>query len=84
MAIDNGAEKKPAETGNASSDVEQKVVALAEQIGWFLGTVQAKADGWLERETLARNVSRIRDRASEVSRTRGRFRSCRSHFRNSP
>ena len=49
-----------------STEVEAKVVALAEQIGWFLGTVQAKADGWLEDERLTRNVGRIRDGASEL------------------
>ena len=49
-----------------ATEVEAKVVALAEQLGWFLGTVQAKADGWLEHETLTRNVGRIRDGASEL------------------
>ncbi|OFW40203.1 MAG: hypothetical protein A3J29_08515 [Acidobacteria bacterium RIFCSPLOWO2_12_FULL_67_14b] len=60
MAISN--EKK------ASTDVvvEQKVVALAEQIGWFLGTVQAKAEGWLDREKLSQQVVRIRDGAAEL------------------
>ena len=60
MAISN--EKK------ASTDVvvEQKVVALAEQIGWFLGTVQAKAEGWLDREKLSQQVVRIRDGAVEL------------------
>lgn len=57
--------KRPA-GGNASKDVEAKVVALAEQLGWFLGRVQAKADGWLENETLRAQVSQIRDGAAEL------------------
>ena len=46
--------------------VEGKVVALAEQLGWFLGTVQNKAEGWLDREALNTHVTRIRDGASEL------------------
>lgn len=46
--------------------VEQKVVALAEQLGWVLGTVQAKADGWLDRERLRKELGRIRDGAAEL------------------
>ena len=57
--------KRPA-GGTASKDVEAKVVALAEQLGWFLGRVQAKADGWLENETLRAQVSQIRDGAAEL------------------
>lgn len=45
---------------STGDDVEQKVVALAEQLGWFLGTVQAKADGWLDRTALRKEVRRIR------------------------
>ena len=36
----------------AAQDVESGVVKLAGQIGYFVGTVQHKADGWLESETL--------------------------------
>ena len=46
--------------------VEQKVVALAEQLGGFLGTVRAKADGWLDREALLKEVGRIRDGAADL------------------
>ena len=52
------------------------VIALAEQLGSFLGRVQKKADGWLENEALATQVSQIRDGADPVveageSRRRG-------------
>jgi hypothetical protein len=66
------AERKSARTdqsaaGETRSDVvEQKVVELAEQLGWFLGTVRAKADGWLDRESLRKELGRIRDGAAEL------------------
>jgi hypothetical protein len=48
------------------SVIEQKVVAFAEQLGWLLGTVQAKADGWLDRKTLSKEIGRIRDSAADL------------------
>ena len=53
---------KPA-TGDV---VEQKVVALAEQLGWFLGKVQAKADDWLENEAVKKQLGQIRDGAADL------------------
>jgi hypothetical protein len=46
--------------------LEQKVVAFAEQLGWLVGTVQAKTEGWLDRKTLSEQVSRIRDSAADL------------------
>src|SRR6266550_3120904 len=46
--------------------LEQKVVALAEQLGRFVGIVQAKTEGWLDREALSEQVSRIRDSAADL------------------
>ena len=51
---------------NTNQNVEPMVIALAEQLGSFLGRVQKKADGWLENETLASQVSQIRDGAAEL------------------
>ena len=48
------------------SAVEERVIALAEQLGRFIGTVQRKADGWLDRKTLNDQVTRIRDEASSL------------------
>lgn len=51
----------------ATADVvEQKVVELAEQLGWFLGKVQAKADGWLENEAVQKQLGQIRDGAADL------------------
>ena len=64
MAVRKAARKS--ESVPTRDAVEQKVVALAEQLGWVLGTVQAKADGWLDRGTLQRELGRIRDGAAEL------------------
>ena len=54
-------------TAPATNDaVERKVVALAEQIGGFLGTVRGKAEGWLDRDVLLKEVARIRDGAADL------------------
>jgi hypothetical protein len=49
-----------------TQSVEPMVIALAEQLGSFMGRVQKKADGWLENETLATQVSQIRDGAAQL------------------
>lgn len=54
--------KKQAKSG----DTEAKVIALAEQLGWFLGTVQSKAEGWLDRDVLRKEVAKIRDGATQL------------------
>lgn len=62
MAVSKAAGKKPSDGG----DTEAKVVALAEQLGWFLGTVQGKAEGWLSSDKLRDEVVRIRDGAAQL------------------
>jgi hypothetical protein len=55
----------PATSGNPSGDaIELRVVALAEQLGRLIGTVQAKADGWMDAPGLQKQVTRIRDGAA--------------------
>jgi len=67
MAARKATKSNRSEAAKATSDgVEQKVVALAEQVGGFLGTVRAKADGWLDREALLKEVGRIRDGAADL------------------
>ena len=46
--------------------MEQKVLAFAEQLGRMVGTIQRKADGWMDRETLNTQVASVRDRASQL------------------
>ena len=57
----------PVAAAAPSNDVvEEKLVAFAEQLGFMVGTVQAKTEGWLDREALASQIGRIRDSASEL------------------
>ena len=51
-------------TGNPG--LESGVVKLAEQLGWFVGTVQAKADGWLDSDVLKQQMTQIRDGAAQM------------------
>ena len=50
-------------TANA---VEQRVVAFAEQLGRLARTVQAKAEGWMDRDTLYRQIASVRDGAADL------------------
>ena len=51
---------------SADSAVEQTIVQCAEQLGRMIGTVQARADGWLDRKALEAQISSIRDAAADL------------------
>jgi len=57
----------PARSMSADT-MEQRVVAFAEQLGRLAGTVQARTEGWMDRETLSRQISSVRDAAVELLR----------------
>ena len=46
--------------------MERRVIAFAEQLGRMAGGVQAKADGWMDREALNDQLTRIRDGAADL------------------
>ncbi|HEY3044273.1 MAG TPA: hypothetical protein VGJ39_09620 [Vicinamibacterales bacterium] len=46
--------------------IEQRVIAFAEQLGRLVGTVQARADGWMDVPALQEQVTRIRDGAASL------------------
>ena|SRR5437870_2504863 len=46
--------------------LEQQVIAYAEQLGRLVGTVQAKAEGWLDRDALNEQITRVRDGATAL------------------
>jgi hypothetical protein len=46
--------------------MERRVVAFAEQLGRIAGTVQARTEGWMDRETLTTQVTKVRDAAAEL------------------
>jgi tripartite-type tricarboxylate transporter receptor subunit TctC len=50
----------------ATDPVEQRLVAFAEQLGRIVGTVQAQAEGWLDRRTLTEELTRIRDGPADL------------------
>ncbi|HZR23472.1 MAG TPA: hypothetical protein VFA59_07800 [Vicinamibacterales bacterium] len=50
----------------AQRDIEQRVVAFAEQLGWLVGAAQAKTEGWLEQAQMRDQLTRIRDAASDL------------------
>ena len=64
---------QPAMPGQATTSepgstdgLEGRLVEYAEQLGWVMGLVQAKAEGWLDRPALAENLTRIRDGAADL------------------
>ena len=67
MTMRKVTEKEQSEVLATSSDlVEEKLLAFAEQLGWFVGTVRAKAEGWLNRTMLTTEIGRIRDSATDL------------------
>ena len=69
---DNGTKRKSSGTATSASDattpdeMQQRVLAFAEQVGRIAGTLQAKAEGWMERETLNRQIASVRDVAANL------------------
>jgi hypothetical protein len=49
-----------------SDAMEQRVVAFAEQLGRIAGTVQARAEGWMDRDALNQQIASVRDSAAEL------------------
>ena len=47
-------------------NVEERVLALAHQLGRLIGTVERKAEGWLDSEALNKQVVQIRDSANAL------------------
>jgi len=55
------------EKSETTTDVmEQRVMAFAEQLGRIVGTIQAKTDGWMDRDTLNKQVASVRDEATRL------------------
>lgn len=46
--------------------MEERLMAFAEQLGRMVGTIQAKADGWMDRETLNKQIAGVRDDATRL------------------
>lgn len=46
--------------------MEERLFAFAEELGRIAGTIQAKAEGWLDSDTLKQQISSVRDGASHL------------------
>jgi hypothetical protein len=62
----NGTTTVDASGATTANAVEQRVVEFAEQLGRIAGTVQAKAEGWMDRETLTEQIASVRDGAADL------------------
>jgi hypothetical protein len=56
----------PTATPTTGDAMEQRVVAFAEQLGRIAGTVQARAEGWMDRDALNKQIASVRDGAAEL------------------
>ena len=65
MAKRDGGQKQ-AKGSAAPSDIEKQVLAFAEQLGRIAGTVQAKAEGWIDREAVNKQIATARDAAADL------------------
>ena len=46
--------------------VEERVIAFSEQLGRVVGTAQAKAEGWMDRDAIKKQITSIRDGAADL------------------
>ncbi len=49
-----------------SNPIEQRLTAFAEQLGWMAGTIHAKAEGWMDGDTLSKQIASVRDGATQL------------------
>jgi phage protein D len=57
---------KTSDTAETQANLEKQLVAFAEQLGRIVGTVQAKAEGWMDREALNKQIAGVRDGAAAL------------------
>jgi len=58
--------KHPANAEGGASGLERQVLAFAEQLGYVAGSIESKAEGWMDREKLSRQVASVRDGAKQL------------------
>ena len=49
-----------------ANPMEQRLTAFAEHLGWMAGTIQAKAEGWMDGDTLSKQIASVRDGATQL------------------
>jgi hypothetical protein len=63
----NGGTTTTDTSGTTTADaMEQRVVAFAEHLGRIAGAFQAKAEGWMDRQALTKQIASVRDGAAEL------------------
>jgi hypothetical protein len=55
-----------AKSPTSRPQMEEQVAVFAEQLGRILGTVQGKAEGWLEHQALLDQLTNVRDSAARL------------------
>lgn len=60
------ANSEPSNAGAPTDTMEQRLLAFAEQLGRIAGTVQAKTEGWMDRDALNKQIAGVRDSATEL------------------
>src|SRR5689334_16369607 len=68
MAKPVEAERTPSTKQDAETPttIEKNVVAFAEQLGRFVGTVQGRAEGWMDREALSGQIASVREAGARL------------------
>jgi hypothetical protein len=52
--------------GANASEISSQAVALAEQLGRIAGTIEGKAEKWMDRASLTDQLTAVRDRAAQL------------------
>jgi hypothetical protein len=50
----------------SSSALERQVEAFAEQLGYVAGSIESRAEGWMDVDKLSRQVASVRDGAKQL------------------
>ena len=58
--------RSSASGATAADPIEQRLVAFAAQLGRMVGTIQTKAECWMDRETLNQQIASVRDGAAHL------------------
>ncbi len=61
----------PTDDSRDASDLGEQAIALAEQLGRLAGTIEGRAEAWVNRQKLADQLTRVRDSATQMLKSLG-------------
>ncbi len=61
----------PTQNSKEAADLSEQAMRLAEQLGRMAGTVEGTAEAWLNRQTLAEQLTHVRDSAAQMLESLG-------------